>query len=96
VATTATRTLAPGEHHIADHGHLRVRLDRHHDGLTVTVMCGPTRNNVLSRTFLNHELAAARVWYRDLTAAADAGVPVWRIEADMQALADAGHALTHA
>jgi hypothetical protein len=59
-------------------------------------MCGADRNDRLSRTFLNHELPAARVWYRDLTVAADAGAAVWRIEADMQALAEAGLALSHA
>jgi hypothetical protein len=96
VAITATRKLAAGEYTISDHGHLQVRLDRHHDGVAITVMCGPDRNDLLSRTFLNHELADARVWYRDLTVAADAGVAVWRIEADMQALAEAGLALTNA
>lgn len=95
MTTTATRKLATGEYQISDHGRLRIRLDRHHDGITITVLCGADRNDLLSRAFPNHELSDARVWYRDLTAAADAAVPVRRIEADMQVLAEAALAVAH-
>ena len=96
VTTTATRKLAPGEHHVSDHGHLKVRLDRHHDGVAITVMCGPDRNGDLSRGFPNDRLATARAWYTALIEAADSGLQVWQIVARLQVLDAAGHALTSA
>lgn len=84
--------LATGESSTTTRGPLTIRIDRHHDGVSITTMCGPTRVDGCSRTFTTDHLASGRVWLAELHKAVDAGLPVWQIEAQMQALTAAAHA----
>ncbi|MFI5938096.1 hypothetical protein [Actinoplanes sp. NPDC051494] len=89
-----TSKLAPGASCTKYHGHLSIRTDRHHDGISITVLAGATHSSTLSRTFTNDRIAAARVWYRELVEAADQGLKVTQIEDRMAAILAAGHAVT--
>lgn len=84
--------LATGESKTTPRGPLTIRIDRLHDGVSILTMCGPTRVDGCSRTFTNDRLAAGRVWLAELHTAVDAGLHVWQIEAQMQALTAAAHA----
>ncbi len=87
------RKLQPGDSTTADHGTLTLKTTRWHDGLHLLVMCGPARVETLTRPFTNTELPLARAWYAEIRTAADAGLPVWQIEARLKALTAAGEAL---
>jgi len=90
--------LKPGESALLPNtGPLSVRVDRHHDGVTITTIAGADRISGLSTHFLNHDLAAGGAWLRallDLARTKDATVR--SITDAMDALTQAAHAITPA
>jgi hypothetical protein len=68
--------LAPGDTEYRDFGPLHIRIDRHEDGVAITVVT-PARTT-LDRAFTN--LDEGRAYLTFLRDAALAGLPVWAIE----------------
>ncbi len=79
-----THLLTPGQTAYRQYGPLHVRIDRHHEGVTITTQVGAERNPILSRTFTNAQIVEGRkfqAYLRD-----NAHLPVWQIEAGVSAL----------
>jgi hypothetical protein len=72
---------------------LTVTVCQDWQGISLTVFNGPNHSSVLSRTFTWDRVDAGRVWFKQLRDSANAGQPVWRIEADAQALLAAATAV---
>jgi hypothetical protein len=90
VAATLTK---PGDRKVEDHGALHMSALLTHDGVSITVFCGPTRIESLTKPFPGR-IQAARIWWAEITAMADSSLHVRDIEARMQALEAADHILT--
>lgn len=73
-------TLLPGETAYRQWGALNIRIDRHHDGVAITV----THHPALNRAFTN--LNQGRAYLEFLRDEANTGKPVWLIEAGAGAL----------
>ncbi len=69
-----TDLLIPGQTAYKDFGPLHVRIDRHDEGVTITV----ARHDILNRQFTN--LAEGRQYLALLRDLATAGKPMWLIE----------------
>lgn len=79
-----THLLTPGQTAYRQYGPLNIRIDRHHEGVTITTQVGAERNPILSRTFTNAQIIEGRkfqAYLRD-----NAHLPVWQIEAGVSAL----------
>jgi len=73
--SAAPKPLAPGDTVYRQWGALNIRIDMHHDGVTITADHHPS----LNRAFTN--LDQGRAYLRFLYDEATAGKPVWLIEA---------------
>ncbi|GGN39057.1 hypothetical protein FHR83_006806 [Actinoplanes campanulatus] len=63
-----------------------------HQGISIQVFAGPTRQSALSATYPHAQRAEAIAWYRTIRDAALARTPIWQIEAQVACLIAAAQA----
>jgi hypothetical protein len=73
-------------------GALTITTWTDHQGISIQVYAGPTRQSALSATYPHGQRAGAISWYRTIRDAALAHTPIWKIEAQVSCLIDAAQA----
>jgi hypothetical protein len=73
-------------------GALTITTWTDHQGISIQVYAGPTRQSALSATYPHGQRAGAISWYRTIRDAALARTPIWQIEAQVSCLIDAAQA----